>query len=138
MDLARHHLSFRSVSKTIKDILNPEVVDDSTDDMDTYAIALRKIHRMRKPGFITSLWLRARFDLEYLGCPIPTYPLTIGNKSLFEKDLNFIGSTRRERLAAEQLVVEQRKRAERLLPTMERLGWDLRTLAEFLRTNYPF
>ena len=129
---------FRSVATTIKDILHPEVVEEFADETDTFTIALRKIHRMRKPGFITSLWLRARFDLEYVGCPIPTVPLTVGNKSLFEKDLTFIGSTRRERLAAEQLVIEQRKRAERLLPTMERLGWDLQTITGFLRTNYPF
>ena len=41
---------------------------------DTYWAALRKIHRMRKPVFMGSLWLRARFDVEYLGLPLPTAP----------------------------------------------------------------
>lgn len=129
---------FRSVSHTIHDILHPEVTEEAADEDETFAVALRKIHRMRKPGFITSLWLRARFDIEYVGCAIPNVGLTVGNKSLFEKDLNFIGSTRRERLAAEQLVIEQRKKAERMIPTIQRLGWNFERLPQFLRANYPF
>ena len=52
----------------------PRSTASSVVPSDTYWAALRKIHRMRKPVFMGSLWLRARFDVEYLGLPLPTAP----------------------------------------------------------------
>ncbi len=49
----------------------------------------RKIHRMRKPVFMGSLWLRARFDVEYLGLPLPSAPPGIAAHSLMESRPRF-------------------------------------------------
>ena len=58
---------------------------------------------MRKPVFMGSLWLRARFDVEYLGLPLPTAPPGIAAESLMESDLDFIGASRQDRIIAEQI-----------------------------------
>ena len=66
------------------EILHPHVDRQQIVPSDTYWAALRKIHRMRKPVFMGSLWLRARFDVEYLGLPLPTAPPGIAAESLME------------------------------------------------------
>jgi hypothetical protein len=129
---------FQQVSRTIRDILNPRVAADTSVDQETFSIALRKIHRMRKPSFMASLWLRARVDIEYLGIPLPEVGLTVASNSLLDDDLNFVGATRRERLAAEQLVLDQRRRLDRWLPTLERLGWKVDRFPAYLRERYLF
>ncbi len=77
-------------------------------------MALRKIHRMRKPAFMESLRLRAYFDVEYLGLPLPTAPYSLGTDSLLEHDLDFIGATRRDRLFSERIRREQSERLTRV------------------------
>ena len=58
---------------------------------------------MRKPAFMGSLWLRARFDVEYLGLALPTAPPGIAAESLMESDLDFIAASRQDRIIAEQI-----------------------------------
>lgn len=128
----------RQVSQTIRDILQPAVEEEPIDEGESFAIALRKIHRMRKPAFMASLWMRARYDIEYLGLAIPGVPLTVGSDSLIDEDLNFIGGTRRERLAAGQMVIETSRRVQSMVPILERLGWNLADLPHFLGKNYPY
>ena len=67
-------LGIRSIYRVVHEILHPQVDRQQIVPSDTYWAALRKIHRMRKPVFMGSLWLRARFDVEYLGLPLPTRP----------------------------------------------------------------
>ena len=67
-------LGVRSIYRVVHEILHPQVDRQRIVPSDTYWAALRKIHRMRKPVFMGSLWLRARFDVEYLGLPLPTRP----------------------------------------------------------------
>ena len=67
-------MAVRGVYRVVHEILHPRVDQDEEVPSDTYWAALRKIHRMRKPVFMGSLWLRARFDVEYLGLPLPTAP----------------------------------------------------------------
>ena len=67
-------IGVRSILRVVREILNPQVDRQRPIPSDTYWAALRKIHRMRKPVFMGSLWLRARFDVEYLGLPLPTAP----------------------------------------------------------------
>ncbi len=128
----------RQIARTVADILKPRINADAAVDTDTFAIALRKIHRMRKPGVLASIWMRARFDAEYLGIAVPGVPITVGLPTLFDDDLNFIGSTRRERLAAERLVIDQRRQVELMLPTLARLGSPVNNLTHFLQANYPY
>ena len=65
-------LGIRSIYRVVREILHPQVDREQMVPSDTYWAALRKIHRMRKPVFMGSLWLRARFDVEYLGLPLPS------------------------------------------------------------------
>ena len=67
-------LGVRGIYRVVHEILHPQVDRQQIVPSDTYWAALRKIHRMRKPVFMGSLWLRARFDVEYLGLPLPTAP----------------------------------------------------------------
>jgi hypothetical protein len=126
------------IARTVRDVLRPRVSADASVDTDTFAIALRKIHRMRKPGVLASIWMRARFDTEYLGMGIPGVPMTVGSPTLFDDDLNFIGSTRRERLAAERLVIDQRRCLDQMVPTLTRLGLPMEDLRPFLFEHYPY
>jgi len=56
----------------VRDVLNPTVgALDVVAEPDPLAVAVRKIHRMRKPVFLECLRMRARFDPEYLGISLP-------------------------------------------------------------------
>ncbi len=96
-------MAFRAVYRVVHEILHPRVDQDEDVPSDTYWAALRKIHRMRKPVFMGTLWLRARFDAEYLGLPLPSAPPGIAAHSLMESDLDFIGASRQDRIIAEQI-----------------------------------
>ena len=90
-------------SRVIREILAPDRRGRPDEPEDSYPAAVRKIHRMRKPAFMESLWLRGRFDVEYLGLPLPTVPISVGSDSLMETDLDFIGASRHERVMADRL-----------------------------------
>jgi hypothetical protein len=124
--------------RTVRDILQPRVSNSAAVDADSFAIALRKIHRMRKPCVLASIWMRAKFDAEYLGIGVPGVPITVGSPTLFDDDLNFIGSTRRERLMAERLVINQRQQVDLLHPVLLRLGVPIDNLNAFLSQHYPY
>ena len=56
----------------VRDVLNPSVSDVAIiEEPDPFAVAVRKIHRMRKPVFLECLRMRAEFDPEYLGASFP-------------------------------------------------------------------
>jgi hypothetical protein len=57
-------MACRAVYRVVREILHPRVDQDEDVPSDTCTAALRKIHRMRKPVFMGSLWLRARFDAD--------------------------------------------------------------------------
>lgn len=58
-----------------------------------YATALRKVGRMRGPVVWASLWLRARFDAEYLGVRVPGSDRTGLEDAAWVSDLEFLGAT---------------------------------------------
>ncbi|HYW78379.1 MAG TPA: ion transporter, partial [Thermoguttaceae bacterium] len=62
----------RALWTFVGDVLNPSVGEVATiEEADPFAVAVRKIHRMRKPVFLECLRLRAEFDPEYLGAMFP-------------------------------------------------------------------
>jgi hypothetical protein len=137
--LARSILSgVRIVSRVVRDILNPRVDEDRDVPADTYWAALRKIHRMRKPIFMSSLWLRARFDVEYLGLPLPSAPASIAGTSFLETDLDFIGATRRDRVILEQIRAGHQRRLEWIARWLDRFGWTFAELPHRLLQDAPF
>ncbi len=105
---------------------------------DTYWAALRKIHRMRKPVFMGSLWLRARFDVEYLGLALPTAPAGLAAQALMEVDLNYIGATRQDRIIADQVRRRHRRRLEWVARWLERFRWTFEELPAFLAREIPY
>jgi hypothetical protein len=89
-------LLVRKVVQTTREILFPELARaPEVDSRAGFAVAVRKINRMRKPLFMECLRMRARFDLAYAGLPVPG-----GHgegASFLAEDLDFIGADERER-----------------------------------------
>jgi len=131
-------LGVRSIYRVVHEILHPQVDRQRIIPSDTYWAALRKIHRMRKPVFMGSLWLRARFDVEYLGLPLPTAPPGLAGQALMESDLDYIGATRRDRIIAEQVRRQHQKRLEWVARWLDRFGWTFDGLPVYLAAEIPF
>ena len=129
---------FRSIFRVVQEILHPQVDRQQVVPADTYWAALRKIHRMRKPVFMGSLWLRARFDVEYMGLPLPSAPASLAGELLMEADLDYIGATRRDRIIAEQFRRQHQKRLEWIARWLDRFGWTFDLLPNFLSEQIPY
>ena len=125
------------IARLVREILHPRVLGVAGDPPDTYEAAVRKIHRMRKPAFMQSLWMRARFDVEYLGLPLPSVPISVGSDSLLETDLDYIGATRADRLQAERTRREQAERLAWIARLLDHLGWGFRALPGELARDFP-
>ncbi|MDR3620547.1 MAG: hypothetical protein P4L85_14445 [Paludisphaera borealis] len=131
-------MAVRGVYKGVLEVLDPRVTQDREVPADTYWAALRKIHRMRKPAFMGSLRLRARFDVEYLGLPLPSAPETIAADSLMEKDLDFIGASRQDRIIAEQTRRGHLRRLEWIHRWLVRFDWSFDRLPAYLAREIPY
>jgi hypothetical protein len=131
-------LAVRSIYRVVHAILHPQVDRQLVVPPDTYWAALRKIHRMRKPVFMGSLWLRARFDVEYLGLALPSAPPGLASQSLMEGDLDYIGATRRDRIIAEQFRRRHRQRLEWVARWLLQFGWTFDELPAYLSREIPF
>jgi hypothetical protein len=131
-------LAIRGIYRVVREILHPHVDRQQIVPSDTYWAALRKIHRMRKPVFMGSLWLRARFDVEYLGIPLPTAPASIAAPPLMETDLDYIGATRQDRIIAEQVRLQHQERLEWIVRWLDRFGWTFDELPTYLAREIPF
>jgi hypothetical protein len=131
-------LGIQSIYRVVHQILHPQIDQQREVPADTYWAALRKIHRMRKPVFMGSLWLRARFDVEYLGLPLPTAPPGLAGQALMEADLDYIGATRRDRIIAEQVRRQHQKRLEWVARWLDRFGWTFDGLPGYLATEIPY
>lgn len=129
--------SIRRVTRTTRELLRPSADRPAPDELDTFAAAMRKIHRMRKPAFMESLWMRARFDVEYLGLPLPSIPISVGSGSLMETDLDFIGASRHERILAERFRERERERLRLIELWLDELHWRLEDIGPFLQADFP-
>ena len=117
----------RLLGRFVHDVLNPTVSDRHIDDeSDPFAVAVRKIHRMRKPIFLECLRMRAEFDPEYLGVVLPGSPgdqrKTIG--MLVEKDLAQIGADGKLQLEFRRMAVQRRKQTQRLRKLLNRFDME--------------
>ncbi|WP_169972698.1 ion transporter [Tautonia rosea] len=125
------------IVNVIREILNPTVSTTPDEPGESYQAAVRKIHRMRKPAFLEALWMRARFDVEYLGLPLPQVPISVGSDSLMEIDLDFIGASRHERVMAERFRNQQHDRIEWLNHFLSEFQWNFDNLPEMLGRDLP-
>lgn len=136
--LARGAISaVRAVYQGVHQLLNPRVARDRDVPADAYAAALRKVHRMRKPVFMGSLWLRARLDVEYLGLLLPTATAETAIDPLMEADLDFIGASRRDRNLAEAIRRSRQRRLEWVDRWLRRFGWTFDELPDYLARHMP-
>jgi hypothetical protein len=122
--------------RVIHEVLHPKLTEPESVP-DTYSAAVRKIYRMRKPMFLASLWLRARFDVEYLGLTLPGVPGFGDPVPLIEKDMDVIGASHTERLEAERLRLKSihlLRWVGRLLSTLE---FDFPSLKDRLSRDFP-
>jgi hypothetical protein len=131
-------MAIRAVYRVVHEILHPRVGQDEEIPSDTYWAALRKIHRMRKPVFMGSLWLRARFDVEYLGLHLPTAPPGIAAQSLMERDLDFIAASRQDRIIAEQIRRGHQRRLVWIGRWLHQFGWTFDELPNYLAREIPY
>ena len=126
------------VRALVREILQPQIDRERAIPADTYLSALRKIHRMRKPIFMSSLWLRARFDVEYVGLALPTAPEALAATALMETDLDYIRATRRDRIVAEHARRLHKKRLEWERLWLKRFGFTFEGLGEYLAAEIPY
>ncbi len=128
----------RGLSRVIREILDPHVDRQQPIPADTYWAALRKIHRMRKPIFMGSLWLRARFDVEYVGLSLPTAPESLAPAAFMETDLDYIRATRRDRILAEQARRRHKARLDLIRGWLVRFGFTFDGLGPYLLAEIPY
>ena len=88
----------------------------------SFDVAVRKIHRMRKPFFMEALRVRAAVDLQYLGLRIPGSGREDDGPS-YREDLEFIGARRSERAPIEALRAEAVRNLRRFRSLARSRGW---------------
>ncbi|MCR4411093.1 MAG: ion transporter [Thermoguttaceae bacterium] len=125
-------LAFRAVrlvASGVREVLHPRAADvPALDDADPLSVAIRKIHRMRKPLFMECLAMRAEFDPEYLGALLPGSPGLQGGAVPIEDDLELIGAGPRERRHFARLAAQRRRQVLDFRYWLRRLELDERGL----------
>jgi hypothetical protein len=107
------------VGKTVdivKEILQPETAGlDRESGTATFRVALRKIHRMKAPGLLEAMHMRASFDPAYCGAP-PTWSFDLNMESVpeLERDMDFLQMRERDRAVIRTIAVDSRRRIEQL------------------------
>jgi hypothetical protein len=123
--------------RSVRQLLRPTVTASDGPPCDSYAVAVRKIHRMRKPMFLTALWLRANFDVEYLGLRLPGVPGEPETVSVMERDLDFIEASHFDRLNAERLRARRTMQLDSFNRVLGELRFDYDGLAGRLKADFP-
>jgi hypothetical protein len=123
--------------RSVRQLLRPAVATTLSAPVDSYAVAVRKIHRMRKPMFLTALWLRANFDVEYLGLRLPGVPTESEATSPLERDLDFIEASHFDRLNAERVRVRRATQLRAFAEALAELKFDFEALANRLKVDFP-
>lgn len=130
--------SFRFLGRVIRDQLRPPesgaTPPSTRADRDA---AIRKINRMHRPLFLAAVELRARFDPEYLGVPLPGRAASPAGAGTILEDLDLVGARAHEREVwrqARETAAAHRARFESLL---REAGWPSRGAAAALDPEGP-
>lgn len=86
------------VRQIVREVLDPDVAMQRREIGEApFAVALRKIHRMKAPGLLEAIRMRVRIDPAYSGAPIGWTPDTneLGEPEI-ERDLRFLHLRERE------------------------------------------
>lgn len=109
--------SLRLMTRFVVEVLNPTIGDlHAVENTDPYAVAVRKIHRMRQPVFLECLQMRAEFDPEYLGVMLvgSNREASRTTAAPIEDDLDLIDAERGIRQRFRQLATERRRQVSAL------------------------
>jgi len=127
--------SLRLLGRFVRDVLDPTVGNlETITEADPYPVAVRKIHRMRKPVFLECLRMRAQFDPEYLGvllpgCPSPDRQVT---STPVEEDLQLVDADPGLKQEFRELAGRRRRQMSGFRRLLDELG-ESRFSAESLR-----
>ncbi|MFV1958708.1 MAG: hypothetical protein ACC662_04775, partial [Planctomycetota bacterium] len=95
----------RWVAAAVKEIRDPRTAREIREGTDAdFAVAVRKIDRMRGPVVRACLWLRVRVDCEYLGVRLPDVEISGVEGRTVNQDLEFLDvpASLRRRVAEER------------------------------------
>ena len=114
----------RALAAGVREVLRHRVADMAAlETLDPFAVAVRKIHRMRKPVFMECLEMRAEFDPEYLGVRLapdrqsPADPLLT-----VEEDLALVRAAASVRRRFGRMAAERRRQVAEFRAWCPRLG----------------
>ncbi len=145
LGLALAGRALAAVWRVVRDVLHPTVGDPAAvTEPDPFAVAVRKIHRMRKPVFMECLQMRAEFDPQYLGVILPGQPPRNGptRRPEIEDDLAAIGSDKFTLDEFRRLATERRQQVRRFRRWLAEFSWSelsaqsLRAMALAFTINY--
>lgn len=115
------------LAEFVRDVLHPHIGDVSAlEDPDPFEVAVRKVHRMRKPLVLECLRMRAEIDPEYLGCEIATRPEDAPRAPVaaIEEDLAAAGAQAGVVREFRELAAVRRRQIADFRRWRERLGLD--------------
>src|SRR5262249_31228639 len=100
------------IRQIVREVLAPHLaVQRRQPGEATFAVALRKIHRMKAPGLLEAMRLRVLVDPAYAGAPVgwsPDTPPADGGAGL-ERGPGFLGLRQRARAELRQLAERRRE-----------------------------
>lgn len=99
------------VRQIVREVLDPEVAMQRREIGEApFAVALRKIHRMKAPGLLEAIRMRLRIDPVYCGAPAGWTPDTdeLGEPEI-ERDLRFLHLREREAVQMRDAAAQVRR-----------------------------
>jgi hypothetical protein len=116
----------------VREILQPEISQAKREKSHAaFAVALRKIHRMKAPGLLEAMRMRSAFDPAYCGAP-PTWSfgMKVEDPPELERDMDFLQMRAREREGMRELAATNRRRVEELRRMVRGLDFDVPAAVE--------
>lgn len=112
------------LGRMVREILTPALAMQRRENGEApFAVALRKIHRMKAPGLLEAMHTRVRLDPAYCGAPGPWLePEAVGRPPELERDLDWLQVRERDRAELRQLAEQVQERAGEWLVTAGELA----------------
>ena len=118
---------FSSTTNIVREILRPEFSRTKRQKSHApFAVAVRKIHRMKAPGLLEAMHMRTAFDPAYCGAPPSwSFGMRVEDPPELERDMDFLQMRERERQTMRDLGADNRRRVEQLHRMVRRLDFDV-------------
>ncbi len=110
------------IRRIVREVTNPELeMQRIAPPVATFAVALRKIHRMKAPGLLEAIRLRIAVDPSYCGAPASFGGTALEGSAPLERDLDFLCVHERERATFLAAAERNRERVLRLQSALRRM-----------------